>query len=76
MNKNTSISLGNHFDLFAHNQVKTGGYNSVSEVIRSGLRLLEEKEMRLQTLRNALEDGERSSKSDYSLKKILQEIGD
>ena len=44
MGKNTSISLGNHFEEFINEEVKSGRYNSVSEVIRSALRLLESEE--------------------------------
>ena len=44
MGKNTSISIGNHFEEFIQNEVKSGKYGSVSEVIRSALRLLEREE--------------------------------
>ena len=44
MSKNTSISLGNHFEEFVNDEVKSGRYSSVSEVIRSALRLLEHEE--------------------------------
>jgi antitoxin ParD1/3/4 len=44
MGKNTSISLGDHFEEFIHNEVKSGRYGSVSEVIRNALRLLESEE--------------------------------
>ena len=66
-NKNTSITLGNRFEAFADLQVKSGRYNSVSEVIREGLRLLEERELKLSALRSALFAGEKSgrSKNDY-----------
>ena len=47
MNKNTSISLGNYFDEFVQSSVKEGRFKNVSEVIRAGLRLLEEKESRV-----------------------------
>ena len=42
MAKNTSISLGNHFDEFVARQITTGRYGSASEVIRAGLRKLED----------------------------------
>jgi putative addiction module CopG family antidote len=44
MGKNTSISLGNHFEDFIREEVNSGRYGSVSEVIRSALRLLEREE--------------------------------
>lgn len=58
--RNTSISLGAHFGSFIERQVAHGRYGSASEVVRAGLRLLEEQEARLSALRQALEEGERS----------------
>ena len=60
MGKNTSISLGNHFEDFINDEVKSGRYNSVSEVIRSALRLLENEEKKERELIKALEIGEKS----------------
>jgi len=60
MGKNTSISLGNHFEDFVNKKIGSGSYNSASEVIRAGLRLLEEREQKLETLRTALIEGEQS----------------
>ena len=60
MGKNTSISIGQHFDSFIQNQIDTGRYASTSEVVRAGLRLLEEEEQKLRLLRQALIDGEES----------------
>ena len=60
MGKNTSISLGNHFEQFINNEIKSGRYGSVSEVIRSALRLLESEERKLNKIRNALIVGEES----------------
>ena len=60
MGKNTSISLGNHFEDFIKEEVKSGRYSSASEVIRSALRLLEREENREKELIKALETGERS----------------
>ncbi|ATU74397.1 type II toxin-antitoxin system ParD family antitoxin [Komagataeibacter rhaeticus] len=60
MARNTSISLGDHFADFVDQQVKGGRYGSASDVVRAGLRILEERETRLETLRSALIDGEQS----------------
>ena len=60
MGKNTSISLGDHFETFIQNEVNTGRYASASEVVRAGLRLLEQEEEKLKILRKALIDGEQS----------------
>ena len=58
MCKNTSISLGNHFENFINSEIKSGRYDSVSEVIRTALRQLEIEEPKLNELRNALIAGE------------------
>lgn len=55
--KNTSISLGNYFDQFVSNQVTVGRYKNVSEVIRAGLRLLEDEESKVIALKNAIQEG-------------------
>jgi antitoxin ParD1/3/4 len=55
--KNTSVSLGNYFDQFVQTQVSAGRYKNVSEVIRAGLRLLENEENKAITLKNAIQEG-------------------
>ena len=60
MAKNTSFILGDHFDAFVASQVAAGRYQNAADVIRSGLRLLEERETKLQALNRALLDGEES----------------
>ncbi|QAY78704.1 type II toxin-antitoxin system ParD family antitoxin [Sphingosinicella sp. BN140058] len=57
MPKNTSVSLSDHFDRFIAEQVKAGHYGSASEVVRDGLRLLEERQIRMQALRAELQAG-------------------
>lgn len=58
--KNTSVSLGSHYTEFVNTQVQAGRYGSASEVLRAGLRLLEEREIRLRALQAALIAGEES----------------
>lgn len=60
MARNTSVSLSDHFTKFIDEQVESGRYGSASEVIREGLRLLEDNQRRLETLRAALAEGEAS----------------
>ncbi|KDR37700.1 type II toxin-antitoxin system ParD family antitoxin [Caballeronia glathei] len=63
MSKNTSVSLGDHFAEFVDERVRAGRYSTASDVVRAGLRLLEEQETKLEALRFALEEGERSGPS-------------
>lgn len=60
MAKNTSMSLGDHFAGFINTQVQTGRYGSASDVVRAGLRLLEEHETKVKALQDALIAGEQS----------------
>jgi antitoxin ParD1/3/4 len=60
MAKDTSISLGNHFEDFIKEEVKSGRYSSISEVNRAALRLLESEEKKERELIKALEAGEKS----------------
>lgn len=60
--KNTSISLGNYFDQFVSSQVSAGRYKNVSEVIRAGLRLLENEESKAIALKSAIQQGMKSSR--------------
>ena len=74
MSKNTSITLGEHFDSFITEQLKSGRYASTSEVVRAGLRLLEEEETKLSTLRKLLDEGEASEFAEYSLGGLIDEL--
>ncbi|NTF41679.1 antitoxin [Rhizobium sp. AC27/96] len=62
MARNTSVSLGDHFSDFIDAQVQTGRYGSASDVVRAGLRLLEEHEAKVRALQEALIAGEESGK--------------
>lgn len=74
MQKNTSVTLGKHYENFISQQVVQGRFGSASETIRAGLRLLEERETKLSLLRRALVAGEESGTADYSLKSLLSEL--
>ena len=73
--KNTSISLGNYFDEFVQTQVSAGRYKNVSEVIRAGLRLLENEESKAIALRNTSQEGlPCGTAHDFDPKKNLEEL--
>lgn len=74
MAKNTSITLGKHFDDFISRQLADGRYGSASEVVRAGLRLLEDNDAKLKALRDALRDGEQSGFEAYSLDSVIAEL--
>lgn len=76
MAKNTSMTLGKHFDGFIAHQIESGRYSSVSEVIRAGLRALEDKESKLEILRQMLIDGENSGDAKYSYDSFIAELDD
>jgi antitoxin ParD1/3/4 len=60
MAKNTSVIIGDHFAEFIERQVSEGRYGSASDVVRAGLRLLEERELKIEALRAAIAEGEQS----------------
>lgn len=74
MAKNTSITLGDHFEGFIADQVESGRFNSASEVVRAALRQFENSEAKLQRLRKALEEGEQSGIADYSYDEFMAEL--
>ena len=57
MSRNTSISLGNYFDRFVQSRLTSGRFKNASEVVRAGLRLLEEEENKVIALRDAIQEG-------------------
>lgn len=62
MRGNTSVSLGEYFEGFVEDKISEGRYKNASEVIRAGLRLLEEDENRLASLKKAIQDGVESGR--------------
>lgn len=74
MGRNTSISLGNHFESFIETTINDGRFNNASEVVRAGLRLLEE-ENRVIALRKAIQEGIDSGIAhDFEPKKFLETL--
>lgn len=75
MKKNTSISLGQHYNVFINNEIASGRYKNTSEVVQDGLRLLESQRNREADLRDAIEEGRNSGYSkDYNMKSFLEEL--
>ena len=75
MSRNTSISLGNYFDQFVQNQLKEGRYKNTSEIIRAGLRLLENEESKVVALKSAIQEGINSGiADDFDPKKHLESL--
>lgn len=75
MSKNTSVSLGDYFDEFVRDQIQSGRYKNVSEVIRAGLRLLETEEGKAAALKKAIEAGIESPRSeDFDFDNNLKEL--
>ncbi len=62
--KTTSVALGAYFDDFIKSKIAQGRYNNASEVVRAALRLLEENESRLIELKNAINEGIKSGRSE------------
>ena len=73
--KNTSISLGDYFDQFVQTQVSVGRYKNVSEVVRAGLRLLENEESKAIALKNAIQVGLNTPRvEDFDFNKNLNDL--
>lgn len=75
MGRSTSISLGNYFESFVKSRITEGRYKNASEVIRAGLRLLEERENKVQALKNAIQEGMDSGiNEDFDADEFLKEL--
>jgi antitoxin ParD1/3/4 len=73
--KNTSVSLGSYFDNFIQSRISLGRYKNASEVVRAGLRLLEEEENKMIALRDAIIEGiESGIANNFDPKSHLQDI--
>lgn len=75
MRRNTSVSLGDYFDDFVENRIAEGRYKNASEVIRAGLRLLEEEENKIAALKSSIQDGINSGLAkNFNRKKHLESL--
>ena len=73
MGRNTSVSLGNYFENFVDNSITEGRFKNASEVIRAGLRLLEEEENKIIALKQAINEGVNSGiANDFESKQHLE----
>lgn len=75
----TSLSLGEHWEVFIRNEVASGRYGSASEVVRDALRHLEERNSKLAALRAHLAEGEAQAHrgefvKDYSIEGLLADL--
>ena len=75
MSKNTSVSLGTHFDAFIEERVSQGRFQNKSDVIRAGLRLLEEEENHFTLLKTAIRKGiESGIANDFNPHQHLEQL--
>lgn len=74
MPKNTSMTLGEHFDDFIASQISDGRFASASEVVRAALRMFEDNERKIAVLRHMLEEGEQSGTAEYSYESLMNEL--
>jgi antitoxin ParD1/3/4 len=74
MPKNTSMTLGEHFDGFIANQINEGRFASASEVVRAALRMFEDNERKIAVIRQLLEEGEKSGTAEYSYESLMNEL--
>ncbi|CAQ85822.1 MULTISPECIES: type II toxin-antitoxin system ParD family antitoxin [Photorhabdus] len=73
MARTTSVTIGEYLDNFITRMIQNGRYGSTSEVVRSALRLLEQQEYKIDSLREAIEQGELSGESSLTLKDIAEQ---
>jgi antitoxin ParD1/3/4 len=76
---NTSLSLGEHWEIFIKNEIASGRYGSASEVVRDALRVLEERKSKLDALRAHLAQGAAQAAcgefvEDYSIEKVISDL--
>ncbi|MDJ0805247.1 MAG: type II toxin-antitoxin system ParD family antitoxin [Gammaproteobacteria bacterium] len=72
---NTSLTLGEHWEVFIKNQIASGKYGSASELVRDGLRLIEQRETRITALQHAITEGlESGIAENFSMDQLQKEL--
>lgn len=74
MPRNTSVTLGEHFESFITTKINEGRFESKSEAVRAAMRLLEEYEQKVDALRVALIEGEESGISNRTIREIAEGV--
>ncbi|UYO75305.1 type II toxin-antitoxin system ParD family antitoxin [Halomonas qinghailakensis] len=75
----TSLSLGEHWEVFIRNEVSSGRYGSASEVVRDALRAMEERKSKLEALRTHLAQGAEQARAgefvdDFSMDALINDL--
>ena len=75
----TSLSLGEHWEVFIKNEIASGRYGSASEVVRDALRGMEERKSKLEALRTHLSEGATQARKgefveNYSLENVMANL--
>ena len=75
----TSLSLGEHWEVFIKNEISSGRYGSASEVVRDALRTMEERKSKLEALRSHLAQGAQQAKAgefidDFSMDGLINDL--
>ena len=75
----TSLSLGEHWEVFIKNEISSGRYGSASEVVRDALRFMEERKSKLDALRVHLAQGAQQARTgdfvdDFSMDALISDL--
>ena len=74
----TSYSIGKHFEAFIERLIASGRYSTASEIIRDGLRLIEEheqnREAKLEWLRTAIQEGLDSPVEEVDITELIEDV--
>lgn len=75
----TSLSLGEHWEVFIKNEISSGRYGSASEVVRAALRAMEERKAKLEALRSHLAQGAEQARvgefvDDFTMDALINDL--